>query len=313
MEKTHKKAEPSRSMYNEDKQKEEDKDKIIYCVDMEKVIMLPRLEMFKSAVFTHRITAYNESFVPVGKKQKSSKPFAAVWHEALFGRSKDELISTFYQFVLFKRDKKEIVFWLDNCSAQNKNWSLFSFFIYIVNSDEIAATKIILRYFEPGHTFMAADSFHHRVELSMKRMGNKLYDFSDFVEAVKQAALHTEVLQMDMQHFFLCADYSSAYKLSRIEPRPYIKDIIEVVFTRNSKNMLYKNNFNEVEHTTINILSSKITKSVTLPKPTRQSEYQGISSEKKKNILKNLDILMEKTRLKFWDSLPEVKETYELC
>lgn len=32
------------------------------------VIMLPRIEMFKEAIFTPRIIAFNESFVPVGKK-----------------------------------------------------------------------------------------------------------------------------------------------------------------------------------------------------------------------------------------------------
>lgn len=36
--------------------------------------MLPRLEMFKSAIFAHRIVSYNESFVPVGKKQNIQSP-----------------------------------------------------------------------------------------------------------------------------------------------------------------------------------------------------------------------------------------------
>lgn len=178
--------------------------------------MLPRLEMFKSAIFAHRIVSYNESFLPVGKKQKHSKPFAAVWHEALFGRSKDELISTFYQFFLAKRDVKRIILWLDNCTAQNKNWYLFSFMLYIVNSDEIVCDEIIVRFFEPGHTFMAADSFHNIVELSMQRMGNKLYDFEDFVQAVKTVTSNTEVLPMDLNHFFQWPDYSSQYKLSRV-------------------------------------------------------------------------------------------------
>lgn len=68
---------------------------------------------------------------------------------------------------------------------------------------------IIVRYFEPGDTFMAADSFHHRVELSMQRMGNKLYDFEDFVKAVKNASTNTEVLAMDLKHFFEWTDSTS--------------------------------------------------------------------------------------------------------
>lgn len=60
--------------------------------------MLPRLEMFKEVIFTPRIIAFNESFVPVGKK--TSGPTAVVWHEAIVGRSKEDIISTFYGLLL---------------------------------------------------------------------------------------------------------------------------------------------------------------------------------------------------------------------
>lgn len=169
--------------------------------------MLPWLEMFKSAIFTNRLTVYNESFVPVGKKI-NSKPFAALWHEALFKRNKEELISTFYQFFIRKRDFLKISLWLDNCPAQNNNWALCSFLIYIVNSDEICAKGINMKYFVPGHTFMAADSFHHREEVSMKKKwAHKLYDFSVFVQAVKSAAHKTEVLPMELHHFYILEEF----------------------------------------------------------------------------------------------------------
>lgn len=57
---------------------------------------------------------------------------------------------------------------------------------------------------------MAAGSCHHRVDLSMKRMGNKLYDFSDIVEVVKKAALHTEMLQMNIH--FSCGQTTRQHK-----------------------------------------------------------------------------------------------------
>lgn len=60
------------------------------------------------------------------------------------------------------------------------------FLVYIVNSDEIEADEIILKYFEPGHTFMSADSFHHQVEKSMKARG-KIYNFDDFCSSVEGA------------------------------------------------------------------------------------------------------------------------------
>lgn len=187
--------------------------------------MLPRLEMFITVIFTNRLTVYNESFVPVGKKQKNCKPFAALWHEALFGRNKEQIISTCYNFFKSKRDVSKITIWLDNCAAQNKNWSFFSFLVYIVNSDEIIASEIEIKYFEPGHTFMAADSFHHNVELAMKRM-KKIYDFHDFVQAVQNATRGTEVFSMKLENFFSWEDYSSQYKLSRMNPRPYLQNMV---------------------------------------------------------------------------------------
>lgn len=141
--------------------------------------------------------------------KESSKPFAAVWYEALFGRSKYKVTSTFYQFVLLKRDNKQIVFWLDKIVLHRTRTTgvLFLSLFIIVNSDEICATEIVLTYFEPGLTFMAADSCHHRIDLSMKRKGNKLYDFSDFVEVVEKACGSAS---NEHTTFFLCADYSSA-------------------------------------------------------------------------------------------------------
>nr|CAI5832340.1 unnamed protein product [Callosobruchus analis] len=79
-----------------------------------------------------RIIVFNESFVPVGKA-KCTKRLAVLWHEGVAKRNKEEIISAFYTFFRKNRDVEHITIWLDNCSAQNKNWALFSFFVYIVN------------------------------------------------------------------------------------------------------------------------------------------------------------------------------------
>lgn len=149
--------------------------------------MLPRMDMFKSAVFTRRIIAFNESFVPLGNQSNELlKPIAVVWHEATSGRKKEDIISAFHAFFLQCCDANTITVWLDNCSAQNKNWALFCYLLYIVNSSEIAANLIEFKYFEPGHTFMSADNFHHQVEKSLKKAG-KVYDFHDFCTCVQEA------------------------------------------------------------------------------------------------------------------------------
>jgi len=81
---------------------------------------------------------------------------------------------------------KKITIWLDNCSAQNKNWCFFTFLICIINSQELETTVIDIFYFQPGLSFMPADSFHHQVELSMKHMG-KIYDFYDYEKSIKNS------------------------------------------------------------------------------------------------------------------------------
>jgi len=67
-------------------------------------------------------------------------------------------------FLKTKRDIPVIKNWLDNCASQNKTWCLFSFLVHVVNSYEI-----IIYYFELGHTFMSANSFHHQVEMVLKK------------------------------------------------------------------------------------------------------------------------------------------------
>ena len=37
----------------------------IFAVDLQKVVMLPRIEQFKSAIFCHRLVAFNETFASI--------------------------------------------------------------------------------------------------------------------------------------------------------------------------------------------------------------------------------------------------------
>lgn len=167
-----------RHKYREDAERIKNEKDVVYSADLQKVIMLPRMDTFKTALITQRIIAFNETFAPVGKNQKEN-PLAVLWHEAVAGRKKEELVSTFHHFFLSVRDSIKITLWLDNCSSQNKNWTLFSFLVYIINSTEISAEEIIINYFEPGHTFMSCDSFHQQVRIGiyLNYIKNKFNNF----------------------------------------------------------------------------------------------------------------------------------------
>nr|CAI5847249.1 unnamed protein product [Callosobruchus analis] len=213
---------------------------MIISADLQKVIMLPRAEMFKEIIFMPRIIVFNESFVPVGKA-KCTKRLAVLWHEGVAKRNKEEIISAFYTFFRKNRDVEHITIWLDNCSAQNKNWALFSFFVYIVNCSKVNLKQLTIKYFEPGHSYMSADHFHQKVEMSMKRAKN-FFDFDDFVSCVAAAnGGNTDVISMDIGQFYNWNDLSSKFKLKK--SKFYFKELVfaifqEITLTLNTKQHL---------------------------------------------------------------------------
>ena len=102
--------------------------------------------------------------------------------------------NTWYWLLTYGRKKghKNFVFWVGNCSAQNKNWFLFTALCTYVNKTTSTVDSISLKL---GHTFMSADSFHHEVEKGMNLKKN-IYDFKDFVKVIKSCG-KTILIQPD--------------------------------------------------------------------------------------------------------------------
>ena len=157
-------AKVCRIEYRNDKEKNLQIKKVIYAADMEKIIMIPRLPGMKKAIFTKRIIAFNETFSP-GKNDLRST-IAVLWHEGMKGQCDEDLCSTVSKVLYHPKNNSvsDFVFWFDNCCAQNKNWTIYSGMISEVNQMDNNIQSVIFKYFEKGHTFMAADSFHHEVE-----------------------------------------------------------------------------------------------------------------------------------------------------
>lgn len=292
----------AREMYQIDADLKRIKDDVCYSADLQKVIMLPRMEEFKICLFTPRIIVFNESFVPLGKKS-DIKPIAALWHEGIAGRKKEEIISSFYTFFLLNRDARIITLWLDNCSAQNKNWCLLSFIVYIVNSSNVKCEEVHIKYFEPGHTYMSADSFHHQVEQSMKN--KKIYDFDDFTNCVKLTNSENVIVKnLNISDFFYWPDLSSQVKIKKCEPRPYLNTMVKISAVRGSYTLKYWTDFKSERGHDLDFLKVNTLKNgMSLPR--EHNEARGIPNEKKASILKHLCPLMDKNRRLFWENLKE--------
>lgn len=271
--------------------------------DLQKVDMLPRMSMFKQVLFTPRVIAFNESIVPIG--DNISDPFAFLWHEAIVGRNNEDIISAFYKYFLMKKNVKRFTMWVDNCSAQNKNWAFLAFLVHVINSTLIAAQFIEIYYFEPGHTFMSADYFHYQVEQSLHPK-KKVYNFSDFVEAVKNAnSQNVTAVEMTLEDFYEWPDAYSYYKVSKTEPRPYLADMVYVRADRGSLTLKYRTEYSSsAEEFNLDFLQAKYMKSG-VPLPPKKTDFRGITKERKEKLIKRLGKLMPDDKLEFWKTLPE--------
>ena len=262
--------------------------------------MLPRLNGFQKGIFGRKVTAFNETFAPVGKNKKAPV-FAAIWNESVTGRKRDDILSTFRAFLIENKNCAEIKIWLDNCSGQNKNWSLYALLVQMVNSQEISGKKIILSYFEPGHTYMSADSFHASVEKSLKKFQN-IEDWNDFRNGISLA--RKNVIVKDMQYFDFF-DYDTNYsipKLNKNTDRPYLSTFVYAEFIRGKYTISYKKKWSESSLIEFDFLKTKIIKTG-FPKFEFLKNNMGIEKSKKDEIVKNLCPLLKHSSREYWKNI----------
>lgn len=270
------------------------------------------MESLKKVIFSKRIIALNETFAPLGGQ---GKVCAILWNETIAGRSAPDLLSVFHQFFIRNMSHRKIKLYLDNCSSQNKNWNLFLHLILLINSNLISTTEIELIYFEPGHTFMSADSFHHAVEKSMQE-AKKVFTFDDFKRCVEKASKKpNDTVALQHSDFFTPTVTASAYQISKLKPRPYIQNIKRVVLKRGSYHMKYSNNVDGTLLSTIFFTCKQLKmvqrKDFDLLQTLKfSSEPRGIDIEQKENICKHLVPLMPPDKAVYWKQLPVATNKY---
>ena len=155
------------------KKMENDTKVIVTTVDMQKAITIPKVPT-KANFFSRKIVVFNETFASPGKNAPT------VWHKGEAGRKAHNICSSYLEFIKVNRDKEEVIFYADNCSSQNKNWTLLSAFPRIVNDPTLGTKSLTIKYLEPGHTFMAADSVHGSIASKMNSR-TTICDFTDIM------------------------------------------------------------------------------------------------------------------------------------
>ena len=159
--------------------------------DMMKVTVIPMINA-KPCYFVPRLQVFNETFsVVMPEKNRSSRKklqheasVCIVWNEGVAGRGTEEVSNSYWQFLLETRDKKYVTIFADNCTGQNKSWTLLTTLMKAVNSDQLAL-QTLTEIFEPGHTIMSADAVHRQVNRQLEK--KSVFDFEDYVRAVEGA------------------------------------------------------------------------------------------------------------------------------
>ena len=112
------------------------------------------------------------------------------------GRSAAEI--TFVDVSWPPSDFRKVMLWADNCSGQNKSWWLFGALVKEVSKVNGTVVVVTVKFFEPGHTFMSADSFHSQIEKGIKKK-KKLRDFLDLADGVNEKG---EALVLKFDDFY---------------------------------------------------------------------------------------------------------------
>ena len=106
---------------------------ILLASDMQKVVMIPRMSGYKSVIFQKRLNVYHQTFSPLEDAKGS---VGVVWHSAMMQRNDEDVASAYISAIRSARyrDASSLTIWVDNCSAQNKNWTMYTALCAEVNS-----------------------------------------------------------------------------------------------------------------------------------------------------------------------------------
>ena len=96
-----------RAEYEEDKQRTKlcDPGTLYVSVDMQKVVMLPRMPGYKVAIFTRRMVGFHETFAPIGRFT-DQRPVGVIWNESISGRNATDVSSAYIQFITGERERR---------------------------------------------------------------------------------------------------------------------------------------------------------------------------------------------------------------
>lgn len=295
-------AQEAREDYQRDATKKWETYEEVFAVDMQKVIMLPKMNV-KEHFFISRLTVFNETFASLA----GGEDICILWHEGIAGRDASDVMSAYYRAIQRASHANSFLFWVDNCSAQNKNWTLFSGLVSLVNCD-YGPELITIKYFEPGHTYMRADSVHGCIGKAMKKE-EQILNWEDFTTLVNNASKTT--VAVEMVNSYVIPDYHR--QATRKLPLPLLKDVRVVQFKKGFTALKYKErNREDEEFQSVEFMKQKIRRQTNALWTGEIKKPRGMQVEKKRVIVEKLLPLMPPRKREFWSTMATSEESVDL-
>lgn len=191
---------------------------------------------------------------------------------------------------------------------QNKNWLLFTTLVIAVT--HLRLKRVRLNFLETGHTYMASDAVHGKIETKLRRTRN-VYDFPHLLQVCERSSVGCNmVVPLAHSLFRQFEDQTCKRKLAQ-KTRPKLANMTYLEFRKGSRNLFYGLSHSQEVPTEFEFLredcSLDIPDFFTLPR--------GLKTSKKEKICKNILPLMPQKHHSFWNELPvsEVSEDLLSC
>ena len=188
-------------------------DVMVVCMHLQRALLTPKLStgiaFYKRKMWTYNFCVHN---------YRTGTGHMFMGDEIAAKRGASEIASCVNTFIkkYVPPTVRKLVTFSNNCSCQNKNFTLILFYLYLIYCDRFYEVDHI--YFQSGHTYMQADGDFSSIETA-KRNCQYLYTPEDYVNLVKTCRRKKKfVVQKMSQEDFLEWDVLKAYVTKRTNP-----------------------------------------------------------------------------------------------